>query len=66
MSNALGTSTSVMINRIAIREGATSNALLAQVARMRGELALAQNKAEPGDSEVQRQPVNGAEVDLLV
>lgn len=67
MSNALGSSTSVMINRIATREGASPNTLLAQVAKMRGEMALTQNKAEPAalpDSMLN--PINGAEVDLLV
>lgn len=67
MSNALGTSTSVMINRIATREGASTNTLLAQVAKMRGEMALTQNKAEPEALPgLVRNPVNGAEVDMLV
>lgn len=67
MSNALGSSTSVMINRIAAREGASANTLLAQVAKMRGEMAVTQGKAEPEAlPAVVRNPVNGAEVDLLV
>lgn len=67
MSNALGTSTSVMINRIATREGASANTLLAQVAKMRGEIALTQNKAErEALPDIVRNPVNGAEVDMLV
>lgn len=67
MSNALGTSTSVMINRIATRDGASANTLLAQVAKMRGEMALAQSKAEPeAMPDFVRNPLNGAEVDLLV
>ena len=67
MSNALGTSTSVMINRIAAREGASAQTLLAQVAKMRGEMALTQNKAAPEAlPDIVRNPVNGAEVDMLV
>lgn len=67
MSNALGTSTSVMINRIATREGASASTLLAHVAKMRGELTLTQSKAEPEAlPALVRNPVNGAEVDMLV
>ncbi|KFL29289.1 hypothetical protein JP75_22215 [Devosia riboflavina] len=67
MSNALGTSTSVMINRIATREGASANTLLAQVAKMRGEMALTQSKAKPEAlPDIVRNPINGAEVDLIV
>ena len=67
MSNALGTSTSVMLNRIALREGASANTLLAQVAKMRGEMALTQNKVEPEAlPDLVRKPINGAEVDMLV
>lgn len=67
MSNALGTSTSVMLNRIALREGASANTLLAQVAKMRGEMAIIQGKAEPEAlPDLVRNPINGAEVDLLV
>ena len=67
MSNSLGSSTSVMINRIATREGASANTLLAQVAKMRGEMAVTQGKAEPEAlPDLVRNPINGAEVDLLV
>ena len=67
MSNGLSVSPSVMINRIATREGASANTLLAQVAKMRGEMALTQNMAEPEAlPDAVRKPINGAEVDLLV
>lgn len=40
---------------------------VAQVAKMRGEMALTQNKAEPEAlPDAVRKPINGAEVDLLV
>jgi hypothetical protein len=38
MSNAIGTSTTVMVNRIALRDGASTNTLLAEVAKSRGEV----------------------------
>ncbi|MBN9334990.1 hypothetical protein [Devosia sp.] len=67
MSNALGTSTSVMINRIATREGASASTLLAHVAKIRGEMAITQGKAEPEAlPDLVRNPINGAEVDMLV
>ena len=67
MSNSLAASASVMVNRIALREGASANTFLAHVAKMRGELALTQSKAEPEALPgIVRNPVNGAEVDLLV
>ena len=64
---AIGTSTSVMVNRIAASEGASTNSMLAQVAKLRGEMALAHQKSAPETTpDHVKNPLNGAEVDLLV
>ena len=65
MSNAIGTSPSAMITRIADREGASSATLLAKVAQLRGAMATEQAQPET-TAKALLQPTNGAEVDLLV
>ena len=65
--SAIGLSPSVMINRIATNEGASVNSMLAQVAKLRGEMALAHQKSAPETTpDYVKNPLNGAEVDLLV
>ena len=68
MSNAIGTSPSVMVTRIAQRDGASTNSLLAQVAKARGDMLAAQAEEARSEtpSKAMLQPTNGAEVDLLV
>lgn len=68
MSNAIGTSPPVMINRIALREGASLNNQLAKVAELRLAMAAAQDEAmaiAPQEKSALI-PANGAEVDRLV
>lgn len=69
MSNTVGISPSVMINRLAHESGAPEAASLAEVAKLRGKLAIAQadelataEKPDPADRTV----VNGAEVDFYI
>jgi hypothetical protein len=68
MSNAIGTSPTVMVNRIALRDGSSTSTLLAEVAKSRGEMIAKQAEQvrteEP--SKALLSPTNGAEVDLLV
>lgn len=69
MSSAIGIAPAVMINRIAISEGASLNTHLLTVARLRMEMAHAQSEKAVHDIPAQRalaNPVNGAEVDLLI
>ncbi len=68
MSNALGTSPSVMVNRIALREGASLNTQLAKVAELRAAMVTAQAQAAQASPETAPPAItaNGAEVDLLV
>ncbi len=69
MSNSIGTSPQVMVNRIALREGASLNTQLAKVAELRGAMANAQAEAAmttPEDRTAAATPANGAEVDLLI
>jgi hypothetical protein len=68
MGNAIGTSPPVMINRIALREGASLNTQLAKVAELRLELSTVQAEAAHADPDAPSAapPVNGAEVDRLV
>lgn len=66
MSNAIGTSVPVMVNRIALREGASLNTQLAKVAELRMDMAVAaQAEATPAEA-LPAVPANGAEVDRLI
>lgn len=69
MSNTVGISPSVMINRLAHESGAPGAASLAEVEKLRGKLAIAQADelatAEKPDPAA-RTVVNGAEVDFYI
>jgi hypothetical protein len=68
MASAISTNPNAMVTRLVLRDGASTNSLLAQVAKTRGEMLAAQ--AEEARSETPSKalltPTNGAEVDLLV
>jgi hypothetical protein len=69
MSNPIGISPAVMVNRIALDQGASLKTQLAKVAELRMQLAVAQAEKAGQDLPAQRalaHPVNGAEVDLLI
>ena len=69
MSNPIGTSPALMVTRIAQNEGASLATQLAKVAELRLHMANAQaeKQAEPNQAEqALANPVNGAEVDLLI
>ncbi|WP_338721159.1 hypothetical protein [Devosia sp. XK-2] len=69
MSNGIGISPSVMINRMVHEKAVPQSGHLLEVARLRAEMmrAQAENAASPvpttGPSDT---PLNGAEVDLLI
>lgn len=69
MTNPVGISASVMVTRIAQTEGASLATQLAKVAQLRMDLNTAQaekaQSAAPAEQALAN-PINGAEVDLLI
>ena len=69
MSNSIGTIPAVMITRIAQNEGASLATQLTKVAQLRMEMANAQAEKQADTNPAEQalaNPVNGAEVDLLI
>lgn len=69
MSTPIGTSPALMITRIAQNEGASLATQLAKVAQLRMQMASAQAEKQAETSPAEQalaNPINGAEVDLLI